>query len=57
MRERMLTRYLVRVPVGVDLEDAVTEHRARTGYGGAIVIKFERKPSRVHHLVAPRAAG
>jgi hypothetical protein len=51
----MLARYVIRVPVGVDLEDAIREHRARTGYGGAIVIKFEREPSRAHHLNAPRA--
>jgi hypothetical protein len=55
MTDKMRARYLVKVPPGVELADAIAEHRERTGYGGAIVIRFERQRRGVGAEVRPAA--
>jgi hypothetical protein len=41
-----LLRYIVKVPAGDSLTDAVAQHRDRTGHNGMCVLVFERVPMR-----------
>jgi hypothetical protein len=37
-----LARYVVNVPAGLSISEAVARHRENTGHGGACILRFPR---------------
>ena len=42
MQTEKFARYVVTVPVGVRISEAMARHREETGHGGTCILKFAR---------------
>jgi hypothetical protein len=40
MQDEKLTRYIVTVPAGVRISEALARHREETGHGGTCILRF-----------------
>lgn len=52
--ESIPQRYVVHIPQGMSVSDAVAQHRDRTGHGGMCVLVFEGAPTCRYRLGASR---
>jgi hypothetical protein len=56
MQTEKFARYVVTVPVGVRISDAVAHHREETGHGGTCILRFARSEDH-SFLTAPSRSG